>query len=699
MSNAHLFRHALTLFLGLCFVHANAQTISWSKVDGPYAGVIQLLAVDSSGNVFASTFEGMYRSTDNGSSWQTLGFSLEFGASFLVIDSTNNIYTGNRSEGLYASTNQGISWFKTSLTGSPYSAAVISGNRICIGGVQTVSISNDGGKTWSSSQVTTDPTEVLSIAEDDSGNIYAGLEAFFPRNDPAYGGGIYISSDSGRTWKFHGMLLTSIISIAVNRAGKIFSIAMDSAGNKFLRTDAATYGLANPLTLLQDHEGEIVAVTDNGLFVYSDSTDDWKEVAPNISSAAITTAFYNPNGITYAGTERDGVYFLEKSSAMWSQCGIYSASLTSLGMDRLGMLYAGTGSGIYRQESTGRGWRRVSDGLGRETVYQIQPSMFDPTQLYAATSGGLFYLPENGSYWIALTKQWVYNFEESSIGNAYAGSTSGILTAHVGDDLWTPLQTIGLPFTKIYCLALDSSNNFFAGTRNDGVFESTNGGTFWMQTGINSPLIFCSVNTIQIDNKGKMFVGTDSAGAYYSDDAGINWRKISTITGKNVTGFLLSHASEYFVGTLDCGVFVSTDRGESWQSTNNGLTDSSVTSLMYDQQGYLYAATDSGLFRSRSITAVVHQTNGQPASFSLAQNYPNPFNPSTSIQYSVSGSQKVTLKVYDVLGREVATLVNERKLPGMYTVQFVGSKYASGVYFYRLAAGDYVETKKMVLTK
>jgi len=88
-----------------------------------------------------------------------------------------------------------------------------------------------------------------------------------------------------------------------------------------------------------------------------------------------------------------------------------------------------------------------------------------------------------------------------------------------------------------------------------------------------------------------------------------------------------------------------------------------------------------------------------PTEFILEQNYPNPFNPSTSIMYHVARSSNVTLKVYDVLGREVATLVNEQKSPGTYEVKFDGSNLASGMYLYRLQAGNIVISKKMLLMK
>jgi hypothetical protein len=86
-----------------------------------------------------------------------------------------------------------------------------------------------------------------------------------------------------------------------------------------------------------------------------------------------------------------------------------------------------------------------------------------------------------------------------------------------------------------------------------------------------------------------------------------------------------------------------------------------------------------------------------PETFQLPQNYPNPFNPTTTIQYLVPSIQYVSLKIYDVLGREVASHVGEIKQPGTYTVTWDASGFSSGVYFYRLKAGKYVETKKMIL--
>ena len=88
-----------------------------------------------------------------------------------------------------------------------------------------------------------------------------------------------------------------------------------------------------------------------------------------------------------------------------------------------------------------------------------------------------------------------------------------------------------------------------------------------------------------------------------------------------------------------------------------------------------------------------------PSEFYLSQNYPNPFNPLTSIQYAISSRQFVKLTVYDLLGREIETLVNEEKPVGTYEVTWYAEQLVSGVYFYQLKAGDFVQTRKMILLR
>lgn len=112
----------------------------------------------------------------------------------------------------------------------------------------------------------------------------------------------------------------------------------------------------------------------------------------------------------------------------------------------------------------------------------------------------------------------------------------------------------------------------------------------------------------------------------------------------------------------------------------------------------------SGRYYTQTYDAIstpmsVDDETGFPTEYYLSQNFPNPFNPSTTIQYQLPHAGFVSLTVYDVLGKEVATLVNEEKSAGRYSVQFTTNRVSSGVYFYRLRAGEYHSIKRMVVLK
>lgn len=704
------FSNLILLISGIWWVQATAQSISWSSDKGPYSGAISLLTVDAAGDIFVATNAfGIYRSTDGGGNWQPVNSGLNFlYESVLTSDSLNNIYTGNLFSGLYTSTDKGASWSKTSYIGDVQCAAAISGNRICVGGRQTVSISNDVGKTWSPSDVTTDNrVEVASLAEDNSGNIYAGLVETSPLHPPAppYGGGIYVSSDSGKTWEYYGMKLTTISAMTISKGDKVFALSGTSIFSAAPKTNIWTeddagiqFNGVNILSLLTDAAGEAVAVTNKGIFVYRDALTSWVNVTPEISLASITSGFYNPTGTTFAGTDENGVFCIRSPASPWVQCGIDPRPVTSAWFDSSNDLFAGTEDGVFERSLTAGGWLRVSDGLSHSTVFQLHHSSSDK-RLYASTASGLFFLPDKGNYWNILFQQWTYGIAESPDGNKYSGTSGGILREISGTDNWAFVPSIGLPGTNIYSLNLDSLGNIFVGTSLNGVFMSTDGGTFWAQSGISSPLIFYSVKALALADEGRIIAGTDTSGAFLSNDQGANWTSISSIAGRDVACFALDNPSMYFAGTSDRGVFVSTDRGLSWHPANNGLPDSSILSFAIDQNGTLHAGTSKGMYSSTSITNRIDNNHKVPSTFSLLQNYPNPFNPATVITYQLAANRVVTLKVYDVLGRLVNTLIDEHQTAGAHSVTFNGNNLPSGIYFYRLQAGNYVETKKMILLK
>ena len=225
-----------------------------------------------------------------------------------------------------------------------------------------------------------------------------------------------------------------------------------------------------------------------------------------------------------------------------------------------------------------------------------------------------------------------------------------------------------------------------------------------------------NLNVVWSDSRN----GIGNGEVYYkkSTDAGLNWSEDIRITNTTVNSGRTSIAvSSNFVHISWNEVWEiyytrSTDQGSTWETetriTNNssysensfvGTSDSAVHLIWQDNP-----ANNDDIYYKRNptgniITDVVCISNNFPTEFKLEQNYPNPFNPSTRIQYAISSRQFVQLKVYDVLGNEVATLVNEEKPAGMYNVQFTMHNLSSGIYFYQLKAGNYFETKKMIYLK
>ncbi|MBK7629200.1 MAG: T9SS type A sorting domain-containing protein [Ignavibacteriales bacterium] len=169
------------------------------------------------------------------------------------------------------------------------------------------------------------------------------------------------------------------------------------------------------------------------------------------------------------------------------------------------------------------------------------------------------------------------------------------------------------------------------------------------------------------------------------------------------TAFAENSIGHIFCGTTNfgSGVWRSTDSGNTWEQINSGLPTMDIRSVGVDSEDYVYAGTGGkSMFKTTTSTVTdVEEIKFEPVSFSLSQNYPNPFNPSTKISWQSPIGSWQTLKVYDVLGNEVVTLVNEYKPAGSYEVEFSAVELSTGIYFYQLKAGSFAHTRKMILLK
>jgi hypothetical protein len=175
---------------------------------------------------------------------------------------------------------------------------------------------------------------------------------------------------------------------------------------------------------------------------------------------------------------------------------------------------------------------------------------------------------------------------------------------------------------------------------------------------------------------------------------------LAASTGQNVTT-LASDGKNLFAGSYNGGIFVLAQSKTSWSAASSGMTTSAINALIVSGS-YLFAGTDNGVWRrpiAEMVTEVDNRAKKSPDAFLLFQCYPNPFNSSTVISYQLTVNCFVTLKVYDILGKEVATLEDGQKQSGFYQATFDGARFASGIYFYRLETGNFVQTKKLILLK
>jgi hypothetical protein len=182
---------------------------------------------------------------------------------------------------------------------------------------------------------------------------------------------------------------------------------------------------------------------------------------------------------------------------------------------------------------------------------------------------------------------------------------------------------------------------------------------------------------------------------FRSTDNGANWTAVNNGLTNTNPSVIVSLDGEY-VGTSG-GVFRTFDYGDTWEDFNDGLTTLDVRALASPgPHQYLFAGTaGGGVFRILYDVSVESEFS-VPSECTLSQNFPNPFNPKSEIGIRIATAGHVSLKVHDLLGREIATLLNERLSPGTYTREFDATGLPSGVYFYTLRANDFVATRKMI---
>jgi hypothetical protein len=193
-----------------------------------------------------------------------------------------------------------------------------------------------------------------------------------------------------------------------------------------------------------------------------------------------------------------------------------------------------------------------------------------------------------------------------------------------------------------------------------------------------------------------------------SYDEGNNWSVIPFTTqplGIRKIFHDKNDAVYIYVNTSGMGILYKKQKGSSqWiklGELNGGNTYSFGLTMQINSRGDIFYLDYDTLFKiDNNITEVKYNEGSTvPNSYSLSQNYPNPFNPTTRIKYSIPQKSFVSISAFDILGKKVASLVNSEKEPGNYEIEFDGSRLTSGMYFYKLQANDFSQTKKFMLVK
>jgi len=740
----------------ICASLTSAQNF-WQKTNGPYGGNITSIAISPNGNVFAGTYNGVYRSTDNGSNWTLvnngLPSSLYCRVTSLVINSSGQIFAGiiDQAEygnnGVYRSTDNGNNW-----------ANISQGFKEKIG----------------------------TLVVNSSGHIFAGVYELPGRSFS----GVLRSTDNGNNWTtIYPAYSFAAKSLAISSNGYVFvsrapygssenSIYRLTEDGKNITDIRFTKQTVNSLAI--DSNGYVFAGADStGVFRSMDNGNNWTPIGlNNITVNAVTIS---SSGYLFAGTN-NGVYRSTDNGNNWTPIGSIPSKVNVLAISSSGYLFAGTESSIFRSTENGNNWVQINNGLTNNYIRSLAINTLG--EIFSGTKyGGIYRSTDNGNDWLqinnGLTTSNVNALTISSSGTVFAGTNNGVFRSIDYGNNWVQINN-GLTNSYVNALAISSSGSVFAGT-SKGVFRSTDNGNNWTQ--INNGLTYdeyldippdvhilirshydLSTYSLSINIGGDIIAGTQY-GIYLSTDNGNNWIGKNTGVNRHSVSSLATGLGDYMIagtaniddfglifvswdkgynwsfkksfpgiatyggitnsialatnaeGHIFAGTFGnigqstltisysicmyrSTDNGENWTEFNNGLPLYPVKSIVTNPSGFVFAGTDGdGLYRSINSTTAIDNDNAIPKEFSLSQNYPNPFNPETVIRYKVKATSHVTIKVFDMLGREVATLVNEEKSAGNHSIIFNGRNLASGVYLYKMQAGSFVETKKIIMIK
>ncbi len=414
----------------------------------------------------------------------------------------------------------------------------------------------------------------------------------------------------------------------------------------------------------------------------SDNASVWIQLQTPVTSQ-ITGIYFLDSMMGWAAHNGMGVIRTSNSGANWETTSFNDTNFTT-GFNGIHFINNSTGWAVGGALQI----RKTTNG-GVNWVRQVPPPIagilrsvrfVDENTGYAAGSKNFPYVPfickttNSGANWVELPASFAgaQELNEQYWFNASTGWVCGydvlLYTTNGGANFTNNYSSVppsGNGHISLLAIAFVNQQTGWIGAANlerNNVYKTTNGGANWFFQ--SNPISSGGMNQINdvkfIDgNSGWAVHGTPSTGAImFTTNGGVNWA-----------------IEEQSVNWFDCLAIYSNKK--TWCGSSSGKV--------------WYTIPDNPLIISHNQETAMQ--------YSLEQNYPNPFNPMTNVKFQMPNTAFVKLIVFDILGREVSALVNEQLNAGTYEVQWDASAYPSGIYFYKLTAGEYSETKKMILIK
>ena len=692
-----LFSFLFTLLAG-GDLHSQWQNYS----DGIFCKNINFIFADGS-NIFSGTKDdGIYRSFDSGGNWIKTSSGLTDSEINTIIKSGQYLFAGTRDSGIFRSSDNGNNWIpvNSGLTEKRVISFTVKDNLLLAGTYNSgVFISSNNGNSWiqSNSGLTTFTVNFLFT---ENNNIYLCSD-----------NGIYRSTNNGNNWiNISNNLLSGNEVKTVTASGNIILAGTTLGGGIFKSTNGGLHWYQSNLGFpdypviryLINMNGIIFAATGFGVYYSVNSGDSWEPAGESLYYPGNTCIDYSGSNI-FSATEV-GIFKSTDNGLNWQQCNsgippsVPVKSVFVNGSD----IFAGTdGNGIFKSTNNGQKWFHINIGL---KAFDIESMVVKDGIFFASTTEGIFKSTDNGETWRScFPPKLVYSLIAKGnyvIAGICSCSGGGVARSSDYGESWEYVIE-GLVNLNVTVLE-QTSDKIFAGT-SDGICYTTNFGDNWIAC--NSGLPINNIISGMTVSGDTIYLGTTENGVFYTLNNNLQWTSISDGLQQGIIINSIKCFSGNLIASTPIGLYYKPYSSPVWITVNQGLTYNDMDAIVV-KDDYIFIGSGllakNGIWR-RPVTEITSvkkvNTSIIPNGIILYGNYPNPFNSMTKIQFRVSDYKFVKLVIFDLLGREVETLVNEKLQPGVYEVRFDAGDLPSGIYFINLSASGYHSTHKITLLK